>query len=270
MAGEAFRTALACLDADGPPRVWSLIVTAFGDLAQGEDARLSGTLLTRLLGFYDVKPEAIRVALHRLRRDGWIDAERSGREGQYALSATGRAQSRAASPAIYGAPSPAPRDWHVLLAGSGADEGRRALDTALLEDGVIPVGPAAALVPGPVPQDPGHLAAFAIAPRAVPGWFSGALCPPDLTAAAARLASEGARLAESLDRDGALTPLEIAALRVLLVHGWRRVALRIPDVPDAFLPAGWQGAAARARVHEVLGRLPRPPLPEIEEAARRS
>ena len=36
----------------------------------------------------DIRPEAVRVALHRLRNDGWISSEMCGRTGLHALTAT--------------------------------------------------------------------------------------------------------------------------------------------------------------------------------------
>ena len=75
MNGESgeFRQLVAQLSHDGTPRVWSLIVTIFGDLARESGMSLSGTALSRMTARVDVRAEATRVALHRLRRDGWID-----------------------------------------------------------------------------------------------------------------------------------------------------------------------------------------------------
>ena len=55
-----------------PPRVWSFIVTSFGDLTREDDRYISSRTLNRLTAEIGVKPEATRVALHRLRkRTGW-------------------------------------------------------------------------------------------------------------------------------------------------------------------------------------------------------
>ena len=52
-----------------------------------------------------------------------------------------------------------------------------------------------------------------------------------------------------------LAPLDRAALRVLIVHRWRRLLLNHPDLPDAFFPDGWPGAELRERVHAVLDQV---------------
>ena len=50
-------------------RVWSIIVSLFGDLAQKTGDQISGTTLTQIITPMGIKPEAIRVALHRLRKE---------------------------------------------------------------------------------------------------------------------------------------------------------------------------------------------------------
>ena len=45
------------------PRVWSFIVTIFGDLARHDDRYISSRTLNRLTAEIGVKPEATRVAL---------------------------------------------------------------------------------------------------------------------------------------------------------------------------------------------------------------
>ena len=77
-------------------RVWSIIVSLFGDLAQRPGDRISGSVLSRITEPMGIKPEAMRVALHRLRSDGWILSEREGRTSRYCLTESGLSQSRAA------------------------------------------------------------------------------------------------------------------------------------------------------------------------------
>ena len=71
-------------------KTWSLIVTLFGDLDGEPQVVLSGKDIGAILGHIGIKPEATRVALHRLKRDGWIDTQRAGREVFYSLSDRGK------------------------------------------------------------------------------------------------------------------------------------------------------------------------------------
>jgi phenylacetic acid degradation operon negative regulatory protein len=58
------------------------------------------------------------------------------------------------------------------------------------------------------------------------------------------------RLMTDLDRlDGlASDPLTHAAARILLIHRWRRIVLRYPDLPPEVLPADLASLAPRTRV----------------------
>ena len=54
------------------------------------------------------------------------------------------------------------------------------------------------------------------------------------------------------------SPLEAAeclAARLLLVHDFRRIALRDPDLPASALPDGWAGGTARLLFQDCYDRL---------------
>ena len=72
MPSDVFTHTIADLRALGGQRVWSLMVSLFGDLAQAEGAGIDGPVLSRIMTAMQIRPEATRVALHRLRNDGWI------------------------------------------------------------------------------------------------------------------------------------------------------------------------------------------------------
>jgi phenylacetic acid degradation operon negative regulatory protein len=182
----------------------------------------------------------VRTALHRLRKEGWLEARREGRHSLYRLTDEGRAQSDAAGPRIYG-PQGASRAFVVLSPDPGPG---------------LSVAPSIRVSPVPDP-----------APRALsypltvpPDWIREALLPPETVALARRTEGTLRALSEALPRAPGLAPLEVAILRVLTVHAWRRVALRLPDLPDGVLPAGDSVASARAMVAALLDRLPAPPI----------
>ena len=53
------------LRAEGRLRVWSLVITAFGDLVQHRGGAVSSARLNVLLGRIGVEPGALRTALSR-------------------------------------------------------------------------------------------------------------------------------------------------------------------------------------------------------------
>ena len=62
-------------------------------------------------------------------------------------------------------------------------------------------------------------------------------------------------------------PVETAALRVLIVHGWRRIALKVPRLPDHVFPKPWRGPDCRQDMADLLARLPKPSMAALEHAA---
>ncbi|MEZ5825592.1 MAG: hypothetical protein R3C97_12900 [Geminicoccaceae bacterium] len=97
----SFDQLVACIRGGPSPRVWSLLVTVFGELARAPDACIGGPLVNELCGLIGIKPAATRVALHRLRKDGWIDSRRTGKTSAHFLTEKGLASSIEASPRIY-------------------------------------------------------------------------------------------------------------------------------------------------------------------------
>lgn len=260
---QVFRNCVSALTRDGQHRVWSLIVTIFGDLAQNPEERISGAVLSRILGEVGVRPEAMRVALHRLRKDGWIESERAGRASLYHLSAHGRAQSAAASPRIYAREATAPDTWHLLLADSGST-GMRELEHRLVGGDYLQLAGNAILGKGPAPRACEGLFVIEGHTASVPEWLRTRICPDALCTAWHQLEKALKQVCEQLEGAPAFPPVQVATLRVLLVHSWRRVLLRHPDLPEEFFPEGWPGSACRNMVSGLLDRLERPALEALE------
>lgn len=247
-------------------RTWSLIVTIFGDLAREPGAEIPGPVLSAITGRIGIRPEAMRVALHRLRKDDWLTSRRAGRVSHYLLTAAGRAETEKATGRIYAAEPPAPERWHLLVAGPMDPAQRLERDGALAARGYVTLTPGVWLGPGRAPAEAGGLFAFEGAPRALPEWLRRDLMPEPLAAAHAGFAAALDRAAAALGT-GDIPALDRAVLRVLVVHGWRRLVLRRPDLPDAFFPEDWAGPTARARAHALLARLGKPGIAAITESA---
>ncbi|WP_264212423.1 PaaX family transcriptional regulator C-terminal domain-containing protein [Leisingera thetidis] len=254
-----FETTVQQLNDPQNQRVWSVIVSLFGDLAQQKGAQVSGGALTRIITPMGIKPEAIRVALHRLRKDGWIESARSGRASVHYLTEYGRSQSAAVSPRIYERRAATPGNWHLLIAQDGA--GQATLDEVLLLSNYVAVNRTTALGHGPVPRSLDDLMAAEVSRIAVPGWLKARLFPEPLRDACAALQHDLARIPPP---PAGLTPAQTGTLRTLIVHRWRRVVLRHPDLPPSFHPADWAGETCRDLVFQLLDQLPLPELSALD------
>ncbi|MEL7091427.1 MAG: PaaX family transcriptional regulator C-terminal domain-containing protein [Pseudomonadota bacterium] len=243
MLTDPYRASLDALTALGPLRVWSVLVTVFGDLAP--DRPIVGPALTALMSEIGIKPEATRVALHRLRGDGWVISEKVGRHSQHALSPKAQADSEAARPKIYG-PAPDPDDVAFFLLPPDTSPPGTA-DFA-------PVAPRLFAAPRTVPLP---ARAMRLEGSDTPAWIGAqvetAVLQDGYTGLQAVL-----RDIAALPLNTRQDPLHRAALRVLIVHNWRRLALKHALLPRAAHSRDWAGHVARDMVIDLLARLERP------------
>ncbi|MDR9485184.1 MAG: PaaX family transcriptional regulator C-terminal domain-containing protein [Sediminimonas sp.] len=220
------------LHSEGRLRVWSLVITVFGDSVQHRGGRISTARLGRLLGRVGVEQGALRTALSRLARDGWVTSERIGRSSVYRLSQSGLSRFTEATGRIYAAPRAAPVGEWVLALGP--------------EQPGLPLGGGWMLRPADKNTDNIPTPYCAV---------TGALSElsDDMREA---ILGEGQRAAlEALARDLdileglSLDPFDAAAARTLLIHRWRRIVLRYPEPPNEVLPHDLcSPAPPRARV----------------------
>jgi phenylacetic acid degradation operon negative regulatory protein len=242
------RTALTDL---GSAKVWSLIVTVMGDMAADPGAAISGACLAEILAPVGVRPEALRVALHRLRKDGWITSDKQGRSSHHSLTKSGLEQTRAAAPRIYARQLEYDGPWHLFWA-NPEHAGNPPAGTIKLGRGVY-------LGQGAKPTAKGYLCVSGAQPK-VPDWLRAQLGPVALIQAYNDLATALKAVAKILGSAADLTPPQTACLRMLIVHYWRRTLLRHPDLPMDFFPENWQESACRQQVMALLDLLPRPKL----------
>jgi phenylacetic acid degradation operon negative regulatory protein len=242
------------LTADQTPRVWSLLVSLFGELAQDADAQISGTLLGRLTALMGIRPEAVRVALHRLRKDGWIQSERRGRSSVYALTGWGRAQSAQATPRIYDLHPGPDTAWLVVFDPS----------QSLPQDAQGVWVSANTLITHAHQDWPTAFCALLHPDASVPDWIADKVCGPQVAQQSREFLHRLQSVQDSLPMTPELDPFEAAALRILIVDGWRRIVLRTPHLPPHVFPPAWAGQDCRRRVSALLSAYPRTPLANLE------
>ena len=244
------------LSALGNQRVWSLLVTVFGDLAQNNGDVIDGPVLSALMADMGIKPEATRVALHRLRNDEWIVSIKNGRISQHRLTARGRHESAAANPRIYNQPNQSPKTWKLVILETASAHSRKTMERlgfAPLMSRVY-LGPIDAITPDD---------AMILDPQSIPTWLSLQFEPADLLQDYATLHDALLALRTALGDTNSLTPRNTAVLRCLIVHSWRRLVLKHPDLPRDLYSKSWRGHECRVLVSDLLIKLPKPNLAQI-------
>ncbi|MEX0340615.1 MAG: PaaX family transcriptional regulator C-terminal domain-containing protein [Arenibacterium sp.] len=221
------------LHAQGRLRVWSLIITIFGDLVQHRGGEISTARLGLLLDRIGVERGALRTALSRLGRDGWVSSTRQGRSSLYRLSSEGLRRFAPATSRIYAPPPPAHvTEWviDIHLTASGAKD-------IHLRPAVTAGGASDLRLTGRLD----HISA---------GFRQSLLDPVHMHA----LEFLGHDL-KNLARVDITEPLDAAAARTLLIHRWRRIVLRYDDVLPDLMPMDAPLRDPRAQVADAYRRL---------------
>ncbi|APH72995.1 phenylacetic acid degradation protein [Aquibium oceanicum] len=248
----------------GRLRVWSLVITVFGDGVVPRGGQVPLSVLQELMARLRVEPGAVRTAMSRLAADHWVTRERGGRNSFYRLAEEGRHAFDLATRRIYAAGPPAwDGRWIVAVSPEG-DGGRRGdRGRSLRALGFVPTGPTAWLKPhtegaDPLEDLPEDMLVIDGAAARIPDGVGRLWQLGSIADAYRDLRDELAPLAAALSRGEALAPLDAMAARVLVNHSWRRIVLRDPGLPEALLPADWPGEEARETVRIVYAALAGP------------
>lgn len=225
---DPLQSLIDALHGQGRLRVWSLVITVFGDLVQHRGGVISTARLGAVLSRIGVEPGTLRTALSRLGRDGWVESERAGRTSLYRLSPQGVERFAPATSLIYAAPQEGPvTDWSLYVRFDGVSQNVGLVPAGRVPDNVDCV------VTGSLDQ---------LSPD-----YRNRFLGEDMRVALASLSADIASIQAATLQD----PLDAAAARVLLIHRWRRLVLRHPEpVPD-LLPQDAPLANPRAEMAAI-------------------
>ena len=251
--------------AAAPPRASSLIITVWGDAIapHGGAVMLAGFI--ELLSPFGVNERLVRTSVFRLAREGWLAAKPVGRESLYRLTREGARRFEQAYRRIYEAPLERwDESWEIVIADRSSARERRALQQELRWEGFGTLAPSVFARPARTPSSVARIAAAlglggkvavarAFDDSSVGGQTLASAVPRswDLEGVAADYRRFIARFGGVIQRfrqsgDDAHDPAQSFIVRTLLIHAYRRVLLRDPQLPAALLPLDWPGAAAYA------------------------
>ena len=244
-------------------RVWSLVITIFGDAVIPRGGELWLGSLQALMDRLRIEPSAVRAAMSRLTADGWLTRLRVGRKSFYRLAETGEAEFAEGARKIYDSRrSSWSGDWTIIVLSAEAGESREAREE-LRAAGFGALGPNMFIRP----DNPDNK----VVPAVLPGEFhffsqlNEQSMPRALVAQAWQLSdvekhyADFARafkpLSVALSTGAELDPLSAMAARSLMIHQFRRIALRDPLFPAELTPVDWKGDKARVLASLIYRRL---------------
>ncbi len=217
---DSLEPLITALHNEGRLRVWSLVVTVFGDAVQQRGGRIATLRLQRLLERVGVEAGTMRTALSRLTSDGWVLRDREGRNSFYRLSESATTEIAAATRNFYARPTSGKiREW-VMASGETPPIGglKVATNTWLMAGDDLP--------------DLSNHVCVKGALTAFPQGFRKRILSTVHLEALTALSNDINAL-----KGVQLSPLDAMAARMLLIHRWRRIVLRFPDIPPELLAA---------------------------------
>ncbi len=256
----------------------SLIISVFGDAVLPRGSRIWLGSLIELLEPLGLNERLVRTSVFRLVKEEWLRTEPSGRRTDYLLTPSGQRRFEEASRHIYASSAPLwDRRWRLIVTvGELAPKEREGLRRALFWQGFGVLGgdcfvhPSADLTAA---FDALHAEGLSgILGRLKPllaadAQFGTAANDVDMVNGAWNLERLAGVYADFVDRyQPVLDQLRTDAnneiddqsaflLRILLIHDYRRLLLRDPELPDVLLPSDWPGQKARLLCKELYRRL---------------
>ena len=262
------RTLLRNFRNEPPSKTPSLIATVFGDLVEAHGGEIWLGSLTRLLQPLGISERLVRTAVYRLSQDGTLEGTRIGRRSFYRLSDTARRRVDHFDRRIYHFTEPEwDGEWRLLFAGT---RGISAEQRAEIRKRMLWLGYGVI-----APNVYGH-------PNASVGVLWQLLDELGVTQKVTIMRASNYDQAhglgtremvrqcfdiDTLDRqyrafnrrylplaralEGRATgacsdPESSLLLRIILIHEYRRILLRDPDLPTPLLPEAWSGRQAHA------------------------
>lgn len=252
-----------------PLRGGSLLVTILGDAIAPRGGVIALGSLIELARPFGITDRHVRTAIGRLANEQWVSSQRSGRISFYRLTNHGRARFAEATQRIYGA---APADWNgewtmvIFPRSSGASRDDLREELTWLGFGQLTSGVFAHPTHGEATvrkrvaelESAGEVIVIqrAVVAHAsdqqlvAMGWDLG-----ELARRYRRFVEMFAPLNDELSRNVQAAGETAFVLRTLLVHEYRRIHLRDPQLPASLLPRQWPGTDAHALCRNLYAKV---------------
>jgi phenylacetic acid degradation operon negative regulatory protein len=251
----------------------SFIYTLFGDFVH-RDASTGDQLwvgaLIRLMGVFGLSEQAVRQAVSRMSRQGWLVGRKVGNRSFYAVTERGRRRIETISPRIYGPVVEWDGRWRVVTYSvpESTRESRDRLRKDLAVLGLAPLSASTWISPSDVldaARSSAESAGILDCIDLFAAEYEGPLTDRQLLEKCWDLAAIGKQYGEfnatyqpKLDAERArngLTDEEAFVERMWLVHDYRKFTYVDPGLPSTLLPAHWAGTVAGAVFREYYAAI---------------
>lgn len=262
----------------------ALIVSLFGLYARDLGGWLSVATIVRLMADLGVDQQATRSAVFRLKRRGWLEAEKKGRTAGYRASAEALEILAEGDERIYGRRRATRDDGWLLVVFSvpeSEQDKRHQLRTTLTRLGLGTIGPGTWVAPGHLDEavlgalERSGLRGFTDVFRAthlsatspqetIASWWDLDVLETTYADYLRRFAGVAARWEDAPVTDGRAAFADY----VPAMTAWRRLPYLDPGLPLEALPADWIGSRAEALFARFRRLLAEPAAAHVREVVR--
>ena len=251
-------------------RANSVLITVYGDMMAGRGQSVWLGSLIQLADLFGLSARLIRTSAFRLSADDWLCCTRLGRRSFYALTAAGLQRVQHAERRIYDFRLPEwDGCWTLAILGAGIPASARLhLKRELRWEGFGELSPNVFAHPHashPSLQDIIHASSaedkiVVLSAESIAGYSGKPLQTVmqnvfKLDQVDKAFKQFVARFEPLLEQAADLSPAETFFVRTLLIHEYRKVLLRDPNLPQALLPKTWPGLHARKLCEALYGQL---------------
>jgi phenylacetic acid degradation operon negative regulatory protein len=245
-------------------RARSALFELYGDHLRTRGAAAPVAAIVRLLEPLDIAAPAVRTAISRMVREGWLDPAQLPDGRGYALTAYAQTWLKDAAVRVYRSQSLPiwDRRWHIVHTRPlDQRSSRQRLRSGMGFVGYAALDESTWISPRVHPDVDGLLEAAGVAAESFHAEHTGdssrlVAQAWDLAALAASYQSWQAAAAELVLSAGERPDDRTAyAVRCRLVHEWRLFLFRDPDLPRVLLPTDWPGDEAAAFFDQQAARL---------------
>jgi phenylacetic acid degradation operon negative regulatory protein len=226
--------------------------------------------LIRLMSPFEISPAAVRQAVSRMSRQGWLVGRRVRNRAFYSVTERGRRRIEELTPRIYGPIVEWDGRWRLLSYSSGEAhrERRERLRKELSVLGWAPLAPSIWISPADTMAAARAAAQSTLTLEAIHlfcGEYRGPLTDRQLLERCWNVSAMAQAYSEFLDRyhprlerERKSSELDDEAAfveRLWLVHDYRKFTYVDPGLPSELLPAHWPGTTAAALFREYYAAL---------------
>lgn len=246
----------------GKPRVWSIIITLFGDSIVPRGGVISLGSIQEIFSHMRFEENAVRTAMSRLTKEGWLERMKNGRQSFYKLGPLGVEQFESATRRIYACKA---ETWNqkldLVIMKSPDAKSREKLKKQMLSLGFGSPTPNVFIKPSlnetVFPQE--HMIAHVKCSSAdeilLKSLIGESWQWDGLKAGYADILKTYKPVLDGVAKSDSIEGMDALVLRTLLIHDWRRLVLKDVELPGNLKPEKCAGDEARNVISKLYKNL---------------